>query len=455
MIFTGADIAAATRGTLVRDGAAGPVSTDSRRVPAGAWFVALSGDRFDGHDFLPHARAAGCAGAIVSRAPADWDAGLVVVPDTLVALQDLARAARRQFDGPVVGITGSAGKTSTRVMVTEVLRERGRVHHTEGNLNNHIGLPLTLCATPPDAELVVLEMGMSHPGEIALLQDIGAPDVRLITNVGPAHVEGCGSIEGVAAAKQELFDGARPGDVVCVNDDDPFVRAMPLPPEVRVVHYGRGEHCLVRLTDVAIDPDRLQTRLRVETPDGAVRAVLSTPGAHLAENAVAAIAVGFVLRVPPERMGPALARFAPEGMRNRVERVGGVILVDDAYNANPVSVAAALRTLAALPGRRIAVLGDMLELGDAEAQAHRDVLSLAQALPIQRVMVTGARMNAAARSPAEAYPDVDALVAALLAGLAPGDSVLVKGSRGARMERVLEAVRAHLAHGGDGCSTTC
>jgi len=454
MIFSGSEIAAATGGTLVRDGAAGPVSTDSRRVPPGAWFVALVGDRFDGHDFLAHARAAGCAGAVVSRAPDGWDAGLVVVPDTLLALQDLGRAVRRQFDGPVVGITGSAGKTTTRGMVVEVLRERGRVHHTEGNLNNHIGVPLTLCATPPDAELLVVEMGMNHPGEIAVLQDVAAPDVRLITNVGPAHVEGCGSIEGVAAAKQELFDGARAGDVVCVNDDDPYVREMPLPAHARVVHYGRGEHCLVRLTDVAIDAERLQTRLRVETPDGVVRAVLGTPGVHLAENAVAAVAVGFVLRVSPERMGPALSRFTPEGMRNRVERIGGVVLMDDAYNANPVSMAAALRTLSALPGRRVAVLGDMLELGSAEAQSHRDVLSIARALPIQRVMVTGARMNEAARPPAEAYPDVDALIVALLADLAPGDSVLVKGSRGARMERVLDAVRAQLARGGDTCSTT-
>lgn len=447
MIFTGAQIAAATGGTLHRDGPAGPVTTDSRRVPAGSWFIALRGDRFDGHDFLAHAAAAGCAGAVVSTVPAGWTGGLVWVPDTLVALQDLARSVRRQLDVPVVGITGSAGKTSTRVMVAEVLSERGRVHHTEGNLNNHIGLPLTLCATPPDAELLVLEMGMNHPGEIALLQEIGAPDVRLVTNVGAAHVEGCGSIEGVAAAKQELFDGARPGDVLLVNDDDRFIRAMPTPAHTRVVRYGRGEHCPIRLTDVSVDPDRLQTRLRVETPDGAVRAVLQTPGAHLAENALAAVAVGFVLRTPVDRMGAALGRFAPEGMRNRVERVGGVLLMDDAYNANPVSMAAALRTLAALPGRRIAVLGDMLELGLSEAQAHRDVLSLAKALPITRVWVTGPRMAQAARGDAEVFADVEQLTAALLGEVRPGDTILVKGSRGARMERVLDALRTQLARG--------
>lgn len=435
MIFTGAEIAAATRGRLLQDAAAGPVLTDSRRLSAGSWFVALRGDRFDGHQFLPHAAAAGCVGAVVEAAPDGWDRGLVVVPDSLVALQDLARAARAAFSGPVIGLTGSAGKTSTRVMIVEVLRALGRVHHTAGNLNNHIGLPLTLLATPPDADLVVLEMGMSHPGEIALLQQIAAPDVRLVTNVGAAHVEGCGSLAGVAAAKQELFDGARPGDICCVNTDDPRIAAMPLPPGVRALRYGREGQ--VRLTDVAIDAESLQTRIRIETPDGVVRATLEVPGAHLAINATAAVAVGWALRVPTESMGPALARFRPEGMRNRLERIGGALVLDDAYNANPLSVAAALETLAALPGRRIAVLGDMLELGVAEAESHRDVLALARRLGIERVMVSGERMLAAAGEGVETYPDVAALAAALRVG--PGDVVLVKGSRGARMERVIES----------------
>lgn len=442
MMFTGARIAEATGGALVADGPAGAVITDSRRLSAGSWYVALGGERFDGHDFLPHAAAAGCAGAVVSRGVPGWTRGLVVVPDTLVALQDLGRAARRSFQGPVVGITGSAGKTSTRVMIADVLRALGRVHHTEGNLNNHIGLPLTLLATPPDADAVVVELGMNHLGEIALLQDIAAPHVRVITNVGAAHVEGCGSIAGVAAAKQELFDGARPGDVLCVNDDDPWIRAMPVPEGARVVRYGRGAGCTIRLTDTAIDPVRLQTRVRIETPEGPVLAVLGVPGAHLAINAAAALAVGHALHVPAATMGAALGRFVPEGMRNRVERVGDLLVLDDAYNANPISMAAALHTLAALPGTRVAVLGDMLELGVEEAGAHRDVLALARSLPIDRVLVTGPRMTAAAAHIAgvEAYPDVDALVTGL--GASPGNALLIKGSRGARMERVLERLRA-------------
>lgn len=443
MIFTGADIAAATGGALVADALAGPILTDSRRLSPGGWFLALVGDRFDAHAFLADAATAGCAGAVVSRPPEGWTRGLVVVPDTLVALQDLGRYVRRGFDGPVVGLTGSAGKTSTRAMIVEVLRPLGRVHHTEGNLNNHVGVPLTLCATPPDADAIVVEMGMNHPGEIALLQDVAAPDVRLITNVGAAHVEGCGSVEGVAAAKQELFDGARPGDIVCVNDDDPYVRAMPVPEGARVVRYGRGEGCAVRLTDVVVDGERLETRVRIETPDGPVVARIAVPGEHLAINATAAVAVGWALHVPVDTMGPALGHFRPVGMRNRVERIGDTLAIDDAYNANPVSMKAAIATLAALPAPRIAVLGDMLELGDAEADAHREVLRFALA-HADRVLVTGPRMAAAAaHHPAvRVFADVDALADALLADLPAGATVLVKGSRGARMERAIDRMRA-------------
>ncbi len=439
MIFDGRAIARATRGVLLCEGPAGALTTDSRRVGAGTWFIALKGDRFDGHDFLGVAEASGCAGVVVTDAPAGWTRGLVRVQDTLTALQDLARCARGAFSGPVVAITGSAGKTSTRVMVVDVLRSLGRVHHTEGNLNNHVGLPLTLVATPPDADVVVLELGMNHLGEIALLQQISRPSVRLITNVGEAHVEGCGSLAGVGFAKQELFDGAQAGDVLCVNMDDPCIAAMPTPEGVRIVAYGTSADCAIRLTDVSVDSERLQTRLRIETPIGTVLATLDVPGPHLAINAAAAVAVAYALHVPLDLLGPALAKFQPEGMRNRVVRLGGAIVLDDAYNANPISMAAALRTLASLPGRKIAVLGDMLELGSSEARAHSDVLALAASLGIDRVLVVGPRMAAAAGPGTEVFPDIEALSAGLASRA--GDSILVKGSRGSRMERVLEKLQ--------------
>jgi UDP-N-acetylmuramoyl-tripeptide--D-alanyl-D-alanine ligase len=457
MIFSASAIALATQGRLLREGPAGPVVTDSRRIPSGAWFFALAGDRFDGHQFLAHAAASGCAGAVVQHPPEGWESqwkgGLVQVVDTLKALQDLAAAARDQLQGPVVGITGSAGKTSTRVMVVDVLRALGHVHHTQGNLNNHIGLPLTLLAAPPDADAVVLEMGMNHRQEIALLAEIARPEIRLITNVGAAHVEGCGSIEGVALAKQELFDSARPGDVLCINMDDPRIAAMPYPEGLRIIRYGTGPQCTIRLTDMSVDPVQLQTRIRIETPDGVVRAVIPVPGLHLAHNAAAAVAVAFALRVPIESLSSALGQFAPEGMRNRMERLGEVLVIDDAYNANPVSVEAALKLLAAMSGFRVAVLGDMLELGSEEAAAHQAALATATTLGL-KTLVLGPRMAVAARAypQTEAFEDPAGLAKALAHHLqaAPqrAKALLIKGSRGSRMERVLEHLRAEMK-----CST--
>jgi UDP-N-acetylmuramoyl-tripeptide--D-alanyl-D-alanine ligase len=288
-------------------------------------------------------------------------------------------------------------------------------------------------------------MGMNHRGEIALLSEIARPHVRLITNVGAAHVEGCGSLEGVALAKQELFDSAQPGDILCINLDDFRIAAMPVPEGVQVIRYGTGPSATIRLTDVSVDPVRLQTRLRIETPDGVVRATLQVPGAHLAINATAAVAVAYALRVPVSTLSAAIGRFAPEGMRNRVEQFGDLLVLDDAYNANPISMIAALRTLAALPGERYAVLGDMLELGEESEASHREVLEEAERLGIQHLLLCGERMGAVGKG--ELYPDVGALSAELVRSLRAHPAgtpraVLIKGSRGARMERVLERLRA-------------
>lgn len=463
MIYDGQQLAKATGGALVQDGPAGPISTDSRRLRAGDWFLALSGERFDGHDFLPHALAAGCAGVVAREVPEGWTAGFVRVTDGLSALQDIARATRRDFEGPVVGLTGSAGKTTTRAMVGLVLEALGPVHQTLGNLNNHIGVPLTIVAAPLDAASWVLEMGMSGFGEIDLLQEIGAPTVRLVTNVGAAHLEGVGDLAGVARAKGELFDGARPGDVCCVNQDDPRVAAMPLPEGVRVIRYGRSQACDVRLTDAAVDPETLATRFRIETAQGVVRGQLPSPGLHLAENATAATAVALALRVPLETVGPALARYEPVGMRQRIEDGPlGLRVINDAYNANPMSTAASLRTLAAVTGaRRVALLGDMLELGRAEAEAHHEALRLARSLGLDLVGTAGPRYQAAAADLAEATDpsrppppllaraDAEDLARAVRPFLREGDVVLLKGSRGLAMERVLQSLSADRSPAGE------
>ncbi len=451
----------------MRPGPAGPVTTDSRRLAAGQWFLALSGERFDGHDFLPHAKVAGCAGAIARHVPDGWDRGFIRVDDGLDALQKLAAWVRDGFRGPVVGITGSAGKTTTRAMAALVLGQGDPagarvVHATEGNLNNHIGVPLTILSAPVDADAWVIEMGMSNFGEIDLLQRIARPTVRLITNVGAAHLEGVGDLDGVARAKGELFAGAAPGDVCCVNMDDPKVAALPIPDGVRVLRYGRppdadslgiddsSNGLDVRLTDARVDPNSLATRFRVEVPgDGVVRGQVASPGLHLADDAAAAIAIGVALHQDAERMAARLARYAPVGMRLRIESgPHQTRVINDAYNANPLSMRASLDTLAAIEGvPRIALLGDMLELGGAEDQAHQEIVAHARASGIERVGLAGPRFARAARS-LGLSPDDQLLVAddavalgrQLADALQPGEVILVKGSRGMAMERALQSI---------------
>jgi len=443
MILHDHELAAATGGTVVHPGPAGAISTDTRRLRSGTWFLALSGERFDGHAFLGMARDCGCAGAIARHVPDDWDRGFVKVGDGLQALQDIARHVRRDFPGPVVGITGSAGKTTTRALTALALGDLGPVHATQGNLNNHIGVPLTILQAPVGAAAWVLEMGMSGFGEIDLLQDIGAPTVRVLTNVGAAHLEGVGSLDGVARAKGELFDGSRPGDVCIVNADDTRVRTLPIPEGVRVLRYGSSQDCDVRLTDAVVDPVALCTRFRIEAGDRVVRGTIPAPGAYLAENAAAAIAVAVALRAPIEAIAARFAAYEPVGMRLRVEEgPAGSRVLNDAYNANPLSVNATLRTLAAMPGRRVALLGDMLELGSHEAELHEEVLANALRLGLDGIGTVGPRFRAAAarldpHGGVNALDTPEALADRVQPGLTADTTVLIKGSRGLAMERIL------------------
>lgn len=447
MLFTDEALAEATGGQLLGRGPAGPLRTDSRRLAAGDWFVALTGDRFDGHDFFAAAAAAGCAGVVGQRAPVGWDRGFVCVPDSLIALQSAARAARARFTGPVVGITGSAGKTTTRAMTALAIGALGRVHQTEGNLNNHIGVPLTLLDAPEDAAAWVIEMGMNHLAEIDLLQGISRPTVRLITNVGAAHLEGLGTLENVAIAKGELFDGAVPGDICCINADDALVRSRAIPAGARVLTYGVQPGVDVRLREASVEAATMSTRLRVETPNGALSIRLGSPGLHLAHNATAAVAVAVALRLPLDGLAERLGAYTPVGMRAAVLRLdNGLTVINDAYNANPPSMAASLHTLAALPGRRAALLGDMRELGSQSEAAHREVLALARSLQLDLLGVSGPCFAAAAAELSDPgalivaeTPEATALL--LRPHLRPGDTVLLKGSRGSAVERALPTLR--------------
>ncbi len=450
MILSTRDMTVATGGDLLRDAPAGRIHTDTRTLEAGDWFLALRGENFDGHAFLETAAAAGCAGVIVDTPPQDWVRGVLVVPDTLRALQDCAAAVRDRVDGSVVAVTGSAGKTTTRAMIESVLQSVGPVHATAGNFNNHVGLPLTLLAMPAEARVLVLEMGMSGPGEIRRLQEIARPNVRLITNVSLAHTEGVGDLAGVAACKQELFDGASPSDLLVVNADDPWVSAMPRPDETRLLLYGSSQDCDARLLKAHVDPDSFVTRATLKLPSGVIEVELAAPGRHVALDACAAAGVAHALGVDPLSIVQGLASWAPVGMRMRVERLAdGVVVLNDSYNANPASTTAALQALCASGGsRHIALLGDMLELGSAEGEAHEDIVRKASSLGLALLGLVGPRYGNQVGLAQElgggevlAAEDAASLGELVQGRLLPGDVVLLKGSRGMRMERVLDRLR--------------
>jgi len=444
MKLTGVDIATATGGVLSGEGGFGQVLTDTRGIVPGAWFLAIRGASFDGHDFVEAAAAAGAGGVVVSREVPFWTGAQVRVPDTTLALQDLGRFARAAYHGPVVGLTGSAGKTTTRALIALALEPLGPVHQTVGNLNNHWGVPMTLLAAPDDAAALVVEMGTSGPGEIAVLADIARPTVRLVLNIGPSHLLELGGPAGVAREKGVLFASASAGDTLVVNLDDAAVAAMPRPEGVRVLTFGARPEADVRIEGAVLDG--LVTVVTLQTPDGPCTVRLGSPGLHLASNVAAALACAYALGVNTVAAAQNLARYQPVGMRMRVEDLGGVTVLNDAYNANPTSMSASLRALASLPGRRVAIIGSMLELGDEEDRLHADIARLAGELGLDRVVLVGEQMCMAApccvgARALDTFPDPEDVAPELARWLRPGDHVLLKGSRGVRMERILAGLR--------------
>ena len=408
--------------------------------------MALKGAR-DGHDFIPTALQKDCAGVIGQHVPENWSKGFVEVPDTLEAFKAIAHWTRSRFNGPVIGITGSAGKTTTRALVASVLESLGTVHQTAGNFNNHIGLPKTITDAPENSDAWVLEMGMSALGEIDLLQRIAEPTIRLITNIGTAHIEGCGSIEGVAQAKGELFAGARPGDICCVNMDDHRVASLPIPTGATILRYGSTEDCDIRLLSFSIQG--WNSVVDIQTPLGRIQASIPVPGEFMALNACAAIAVGISVGLNLAQCKEGLARYKPVGMRMRKERIGDVIFINDSYNANPLSMKAALRSLLSLSERNsLAILGDMLEMGVEEEASHIEILDFALNLGVNIALVGPRFRKAWEQSSSEAKHNVllqasssEELAALLLAQKLQMNIILLKGSRGIKMERIAEIYR--------------
>lgn len=445
--FTPAEVIAATGATWLFQGKTEKflgISTDTRTLGPDSLFLALTGENFDGNNFVQTAVKQGAAGVVVNRRPKEDLPGVHVflVADTREALQALARFHRCRFRVPVVAVTGSNGKTSTKDMIASVLGSVMPVLKTEANFNNEIGLSQTLLRMESDHRAVVVEMGMRASGEIAGLAAVAMPTVGVVTNVGETHIERLGSIENIAAAKAELVRAIDENGVVILNGDDERVRGMREKTAARAVLYGLQPNCDVRALQIEHKPAGVSFRCEA----GAVSfpVALPVPGIHNVYNALAAAATGLELGAPPEAVARGLAGYEPGKMRMNIRQYGEIAVIDDTYNASPLSVAAAIEVLASTArGRKVAALGDMLELGEAGPKAHRQVGDQLAAAGVAAVVTVGelAAMAGAAASGkgicAVTCSDHASAVRALRDILQPGDTLLLKGSRGMAMEKLL------------------
>ena len=473
------ELLAATGGVLracpAEGSEAAGVSTDSRTLARGELFVALAGPRaqpvrivLDGHRFVGAALRSGAWGVLVEeqslqreevvRELAPWPGRAVIaVPDSLRALGDLAAYPRRRMPARIVGITGSNGKTTTKEMASAIAAARWRVLRSEGNLNNLVGLPLTLLGLEAGHEVAVVEMGMSRAGEIRRLAAIAAPQVGVVTNVGPVHLEGVGGLAGVAAAKAELLEGIAPGGTAVLNADDPATPGLAALWDGRLISFGLSATAAVRAEEVEYAPQG--TAFTLVLPDGGrARVHLPWLGEHNVRNALAAAAATWCLGADCAQISAGLMQARPAAMRFEISTFPpGVTVVNDAYNANPASMRAALAAFAQLPAasRRALVLGDMLELGAAAPAEHQGLGRVAaQTAPALLLAVgafadrvaEGARAGGLSPSAILTAPEAEAAARLLSGWLRPGDLLLLKGSRGVRLERILDRLRAAEGH---------
>jgi UDP-N-acetylmuramoyl-tripeptide--D-alanyl-D-alanine ligase len=464
-LWTAAEAAAATGGRVTSDWQAQGVSIDTRTLKPGDLFVALKDVR-DGHDFVAKALAKGAAAALVSRIPdgVPADAPLLIVADVLEGLRGLGAAARARTRAKVVGVTGSVGKTSTKEMLRAILGGQGRVHAAEASYNNHWGVPLTLARMPADTDFAVIEIGMNHPGEIAPLAELARLDVALVTTVAPAHLEAFDSLEGIAREKASILDGLEPGGIAVLNADlpvTPILTAWAAKRGATAILFGASDGADWRL--LSVDVADGTTVIRASAEGRPFLYKVASPGRHFAANALAALAVARAVGCDPVIAACDIGRWSPPPGRGTKERIVqdaldglGFDLFDDAFNANPASMAAALDVLIATrpehgvgrhaAGRRIAILGDMLELGPSEAALHAAIAAHPGLSAITTIHCVGPRMKALwqalprgqrgewADSAADLAPRARSLVDA-------GDVVLVKGSKGSKVSLVVDALR--------------
>jgi UDP-N-acetylmuramoyl-tripeptide--D-alanyl-D-alanine ligase len=421
----------------------GGVSTDTRTILDGELFFALQGPNFDGTDYVRVARKAGAAGAVVSK-HVDEDIAQIAVDDTKAALGRFGAAWRNEHDAIVIGVTGSNGKTTLKELAAACLSRKAPTLATHGNLNNDIGMPLMLTRIEASHRYVVLEMGANHSGEIAYLTALASPDVVVITNAGAAHLEGFGSIEGVAHAKGEILQGKkRPRAAVLNADDRYFDFWVERVSDTRCISFGFAEHADVRADN--IEPAPGNTTFTLHVGDESTHVSLPLVGIHNVRNACAAAAIAHALEIGLDDIRTALESVNPvSGRLQPLHGINDATLFDDSYNANPLSVNAAADFLASLPGESWLVLGDMKELGDDAAQLHREVGEAARASGVNRLFAYGDLAASAAEGFGENaswYASIDALVDELCEGMSSSVNVLVKGSRSMRMEQVVDALR--------------
>ena len=443
------EIAAAAGGVWKNPRADAPavsaVSTDSRNLESGCLFVPWVGTRFDGHDYIEQALEGGAAGCLCARLPEKLrpDRFYIQVPDTRLALRALASAYRDRFAVPLIQITGSVGKTTTKEMLAAVLGARLRVYKTPGNFNNDIGTPLTLLGLTPEHQAAVIETGMNHFGEIRYLGEMVRPDIAVISNIGDAHVEFLGSREGILQAKCEILENLRPQGLLVLNGDDPLLNTVQAP--FRTVRCGQSERCQVRITELS-DHGVEGITCTVTTERDVYRLSIPAPGEHMAYSASMAVAVGEELGLSREEIIRGVGAYEPAGSRMRVVRLpDGRLILDDCYNANPQSVTAALEVLAKTEcGRKAAVLGDMGELGSLTDQAHYNMGALAAMLGVDFVAAIGEKAARIADGAAESGGSVlhfatkEEALPELKARLGPDTAMLVKASRAMRFDWLVE-----------------
>ena len=453
---TAREMCAATGGTLYGDGniTVTEVSTDSRSIMSGVWFIPIKGERFDGHDYIDMALEKGAAGCFCARLPEKIreDKAYILVEDTKRAMKDLASWYRDKFTLPIVQITGSVGKTTTKEMIASVLKEGRSTHKTKGNLNGDIGAPLMMLGILPEHEAAVIETGMDNFGQIRYLGEMIRPDFAVISNIGEAHMEYLGSREGILKAKSEIFENLKPGGVAVLNGDDVLLNTLDLPFET--LRCGMGENCNVRVENVE-DLGVAGVKCTVRTPKAVYRMEIPAPGVHMVYSAAMAAAIAEKLGLSVEQIERGVRSFEQTGERMRVERLsGGRIMLNDSYNANPQSMRAAAAVLGnAQDRRRVAVVGDMKELGANSRLFHHAVGGYFAAAGIERLIAIGDLALYMAEGAREAglenasyYGTLEEAQDALRRELRPGVTILVKASRSMQFERIVDFLQENLSN---------